>query len=191
MVHPKRKKKGGRKKIENTKCHHSNAREWSCQKFDDDDDNDDDDHEAGNGWGYEWCLCVCANMMILRLVTRMKDVRMIREKCGGICTRETYVGWMNKIPPIFQSKYPCTMGQNRKKHRVNNHVPREREWVKWVSAAERAREASRAKQAQRVSGASEQANGRASGPVLQSVFLVILAHSAMLLYSLNPPEFTH
>ena len=29
----------------------------------------------------------------------------------------------------------------------------------------------------RVSGASEQANGRASGPVLQFVFLVILNHS--------------
>ena len=28
-----------------------------------------------------------------------------------------------------------------------------------------------------MSGASEQANGRASGPVLQSVFLVDLAHS--------------
>ena len=30
-----------------------------------------------------------------------------------------------------------------------------------------------------MSGASEQANGRASGPVLQSVFLVILAHGEM------------
>ena len=29
-----------------------------------------------------------------------------------------------------------------------------------------------------MSGASEQANGQASGPVLQSAFLVILAHSA-------------
>ena len=29
-----------------------------------------------------------------------------------------------------------------------------------------------------MSGASEQANGRASGPVLKSAFLVILAHSA-------------
>ena len=37
-----------------------------------------------------------------------------------------------------------------------------------MSAAERASKASRA----------EQANGRASGPVLQSRFLVILAHSA-------------
>ena len=29
---------------------------------------------------------------------------------------------------------------------------------------------------ERVSGASKRANGRASGPVLQSVFLVVLAH---------------
>ena len=29
-----------------------------------------------------------------------------------------------------------------------------------------------------MSGVSERANGRASGPILQSVFLVILAHSA-------------
>ena len=32
---------------------------------------------------------------------------------------------------------------------------------------------------ERVSGASERANGQASGPVLQSVFLVILPHSAI------------
>ena len=32
---------------------------------------------------------------------------------------------------------------------------------------------------ERVSGASERANGRASDPVLQSVFLFILAHSAV------------
>ena len=31
---------------------------------------------------------------------------------------------------------------------------------------------------ERVSGASERANGRASGPVLQSVFLVVPAHCA-------------
>ena len=30
---------------------------------------------------------------------------------------------------------------------------------------------------ERVSGASEQANGRASGPVLQSVFLAVIDHS--------------
>ena len=32
---------------------------------------------------------------------------------------------------------------------------------------------------ERVSGASELANGRASGPVLQSVFLAVLDHSAL------------
>ena len=45
-----------------------------------------------------------------------------------------------------------------------------------MSAAEGASKASSPEQAQRVSGASERANGRASGPVLQSVFLVDLAH---------------
>ena len=46
-----------------------------------------------------------------------------------------------------------------------------------MSAAECASKASMAEQAQGVSGASEWANGRASGPVLQTVFLIILAHS--------------
>ena len=46
-----------------------------------------------------------------------------------------------------------------------------------VSAAECASKVSRAEQAQRVSGTSELANGQACGPVLQSVFLVVLAHS--------------
>ena len=32
----------------------------------------------------------------------------------------------------------------------------------------------------RVSGASERANGRASGPVLQSVFLAVIDHSGVL-----------
>ena len=32
---------------------------------------------------------------------------------------------------------------------------------------------------ERVCGASERENGRASGPVLQSVFLVVLAHSEL------------
>ena len=50
-----------------------------------------------------------------------------------------------------------------------------------MCAAERASEASRAEQAQRVSRASERANGRVSDPVLQSVFLVILAYSARYL----------
>ena len=48
-----------------------------------------------------------------------------------------------------------------------------------MSAAERASEASRAEQAQRVSGASERANGQASGPVLSSRFLFVPDHSAV------------
>ena len=46
-----------------------------------------------------------------------------------------------------------------------------------MSAAEGASEASSPEQ---VSGASERANGGASGSVLQSVFLAALAHSAMV-----------
>ena len=38
-----------------------------------------------------------------------------------------------------------------------------------------------------MSNACEQANGRASGPVLQSVFLVVLAHSAVFVVR-NPME---
>ena len=53
--------------------------------------------------------------------------------------------------------------------------------VSEVSAAEHASEASRVEQAQQVSGASKRANGRASGPVLASVFLVDLTHSAFYL----------
>ena len=48
-----------------------------------------------------------------------------------------------------------------------------------MSVAERASKASRAEQAQQVSGASEQVNGRASGPVLQSVFLAVINHSVL------------
>ena len=83
------------------------------------------------------------------------------------------------------------MGQNRIKHRINsyliNHCPTSegvREVSERVSAAERASKASRAEQAQRVSGVSERANGQASGPVLQSVFLVVLAHCVQCIYPL-------
>ena len=37
---------------------------------------------------------------------------------------------------------------------------------------------------ERVSGASERAKGRASGPVLQFVFLAVLAHSAFPFFKL-------
>ena len=73
-----------------------------------------------------------------------------------------------------------TMGQNRKKHRMNNHLIIHY-GVSKVSkrASERSEGRERSEQSgasKRVSGASERANGRASGPVLTSVFLVILAH---------------
>ena len=38
-----------------------------------------------------------------------------------------------------------------------------------------------------MSGASEQANGRASGPVFQSVFLVVLDHSALTFFLTKAP----
>jgi len=40
-----------------------------------------------------------------------------------------------------------------------------------------------------VSGASERANGRASGSVLQSVFLAVFDHSVSPTLSLSPPLF--
>ena len=68
--------------------------------------------------------------------------------------------------------HSLTMVENRKKHRINSHPMSHCPTSSEVSeVSEQASE--------RVSGASEQANGRAIGPVLQSVFLVILAHSAM------------
>ena len=42
----------------------------------------------------------------------------------------------------------------------------------------------------RVNGASERANGRASGPVLLSVFLVVIDHSVMALFDPSP-DFIH
>ena len=86
------------------------------------------------------------------------------------------------------------MGQNRKKLRKKSyliiHIPtssrvsevseRSERASERVSAAERASEASRAEQAQRVSGASERANGRASGPVLTSLFFFVPDHCVMI-----------
>ena len=56
------------------------------------------------------------------------------------------------------------MGQNRKKHRLNSHLIYHCPTSEGVS---------------RVSGASDRVNERASGPVLQSVFLFNLAYSAI------------
>ena len=71
----------------------------------------------------------------------------------------------------------CTMVQNKTKTQKNhpsNHCPTS----KGVSeVSERAN--TRAHWSKRVSSASEQASGRASDPVLQSGFLIILALSAL------------
>ena len=74
------------------------------------------------------------------------------------------------------------MGQNRKKLRKNSHLiihfPTS-SGVSKVSERSGARERSEQYGAsERVSGASERANGRVGGPVLTSAFLIILAHSA-------------
>ena len=63
------------------------------------------------------------------------------------------------------AKY-CTMVENRKKHRQNSHP------IIYYPTSEEV-----SKVSERVSSASEQANGRAGGPVLQSVFLAIIDHS--------------
>ena len=80
------------------------------------------------------------------------------------------------------------MGQNRKKNTdkiaiQSSTVPRVREWAKWAnkrtSECIGGREQSEQSGASEwVSGASERVNGWGSGPVLQSVFFVVLAHSA-------------
>ena len=56
------------------------------------------------------------------------------------------------------------MVENRKKHRQNSNL------IDHFPASEGVSE---------VSGASERANGRASGPVLQSVFLAVFDHSGV------------
>ena len=62
-------------------------------------------------------------------------------------------------------------------------VPRAREWAKWASerTSERSGGRERSEQSgasERVSGACERVNGRASGPVLTSRFLVVPDHCA-------------
>ena len=77
----------------------------------------------------------------------------------------------------------CTMGQN---HFETSKIHfSTREWAKWASVrtSQRSGGCERSEQStasERVSSASERANGRASGPVLQSVFLAVFDHSAHL-----------
>ena len=58
------------------------------------------------------------------------------------------------------------MVENGKEHRQNSHL------IIYFPTSEGVSE---------VSGASERANGRASGPVLQSVFLAVFDHSAFFI----------
>ena len=73
-----------------------------------------------------------------------------------------------------------TMGQNRKKHRINSHLITHFPTSSGVSeVSKRTSEQSEYCGAnKRVSSASERAIGEASGPVLQSVFLAVRAHCA-------------
>ena len=85
------------------------------------------------------------------------------------------------------SLHHCTLGQNQVILRHQKFTfPWAREWAKWASKQMSERSGRREQSEQsgaskQVSGASERANGRASGPVPQSVFLVILAHSGLAL----------
>ena len=79
------------------------------------------------------------------------------------------------------------MGQNQVILRHQKFTfPQAREWAKWASERTSERSGGRERSEQSgasewVSSASEQANGRASGPVLQSVFLAVIDHSALFL----------
>ena len=64
------------------------------------------------------------------------------------------------------------MVENGKKHRQNSHLI-----IPFPTS-------------ERVSEVSERANGRASGPVLTSGFLIILAHNALPFLSAHPPSKT-
>ena len=69
---------------------------------------------------------------------------------------------------------------------IKNSLSRTREWAKWASerTSERSRGRERSEQSiasKQVSGASEWANGQASGPVLTSLFLLVPDHSAAVL----------
>ena len=83
---------------------------------------------------------------------------------------------------IRHHRHLRTMGQNREKHRVNSHLMIHCPTSEGVSkVSERTSERSggrerseQSRASEQVSGASERANGRASGPVLTSRFWVVL-----------------
>ena len=72
------------------------------------------------------------------------------------------VRWEPKTPAFIAA---TLWARVEKKHRINSHL------IVHCPTSEGVSE---------VSGASEQANGRASGPELQSVFLAVFDHSAGL-----------
>ena len=114
-----------------------------------------------------WCLLLC--FFFYKRSKKSVTKEYVTSGKGVLCRQE--VLWRVSI-----------MVQNRKKHRIDSyliiHVPRVSEWVsEWVS--ERTRERSGARKRSQQGRASERVSGRASGPVLTSMFLVDLAHSAM------------
>ena len=89
------------------------------------------------------------------------------------------------VTTVHKISHQCDMGQNQVILRHQKFTfPRARKWAKWaskrmseLSGGHERSEQSRA--SERVSGASERANGRASGPVLTSLFLFVPDHSGL------------
>ena len=95
--------------------------------------------------------------------------------------------WLNFIIDVSLALW-LKIDKNTDKIAIQSFtVPRAREWAKWASerTSERSGGRERSEQSgasERVSGASERANGRASGPVLQSLFLTVIDHSEYVLF---------
>ena len=90
------------------------------------------------------------------------------------------------ISDLFIFALWSKVGKNTDKIAIQSFtVPRAREWAKWASERTSERSGGREQSEQsgaseRVSGASDRANGRASGPVLTSRFLFVPDHSAIV-----------
>ena len=91
----------------------------------------------------------------------------------------------DRFPWRFPQRH-STMGQNQVILRHQKFTfPQAKEWAKWASkwTSERKGGCKRSEQygaSERVSGAREQANGWASGPVLTSLFVFVPDHSAFV-----------
>ena len=85
---------------------------------------------------------------------------------------------LNWETPALGSRIETNREKNSKIHLLSHEQGSE--WMsEWMGERSRACEQSEQGRASEwVGGVSERANRRASGPVLQSVFLVVLAHSA-------------